>query len=74
MKLDDSMAAIVTGSASGLGEATARMLAGQGVKVAVFDRDADRGRRAGAAHGLVNARQRRACGARSCDVPPSGRG
>jgi NAD(P)-dependent dehydrogenase (short-subunit alcohol dehydrogenase family) len=44
MKLDDSMAAIVTGGASGLGEATARMLAGQGVKVAVFDRDEDRGR------------------------------
>lgn len=44
MKLDDTIAAIVTGGASGLGEATARMLASQGVKVAVFDRDADRGR------------------------------
>lgn len=37
MKLDGSTAAIVTGSASGLGEATARMLAGKGVKVALFD-------------------------------------
>ena len=44
MKLDGSMAAIVTGGGSGLGEATARMLAGCGVRVAVFDRDASRGR------------------------------
>jgi NAD(P)-dependent dehydrogenase (short-subunit alcohol dehydrogenase family) len=44
MKLDDSMAAIVTGGASGLGEATARMLAAQGAKVAIFDMNAERGR------------------------------
>ena len=31
MKLNAGMAAIVTGAASGLGEATARMLAAQGV-------------------------------------------
>jgi len=43
MKLDKLMAAIVTGGASGLGEAAARMLASQGVKVAIFDRDAERG-------------------------------
>ncbi len=43
MKLDSSIAAVVTGAASGLGEATARALAAKGVKVAVFDRDADRG-------------------------------
>jgi NAD(P)-dependent dehydrogenase (short-subunit alcohol dehydrogenase family) len=43
MKLDSSLAALVTGGASGLGEATARMLAAQGVKVAVLDRDAARG-------------------------------
>jgi NAD(P)-dependent dehydrogenase (short-subunit alcohol dehydrogenase family) len=43
MKLDESMAAIVTGGASGLGEATARMLASQGVKVAIFDMNAERG-------------------------------
>ncbi|QAY78807.1 SDR family NAD(P)-dependent oxidoreductase [Sphingosinicella sp. BN140058] len=43
MKLDATISAIVTGAASGLGEATARALAARGVKVAVFDRDADRG-------------------------------
>jgi NAD(P)-dependent dehydrogenase (short-subunit alcohol dehydrogenase family) len=43
MKLDDSVAAIVTGGASGLGEATARMLASQGAKVAIFDMNAERG-------------------------------
>jgi NAD(P)-dependent dehydrogenase (short-subunit alcohol dehydrogenase family) len=36
-------AAVVTGAASGLGEATARELAKCGAKVAVFDRDSDRG-------------------------------
>lgn len=43
MKLEAGMAAVVTGAASGLGEATARMLAGQGVKVALFDTNAERG-------------------------------
>lgn len=37
MKLDNSVAAIVTGGASGLGEATARLLANNGVKVAILD-------------------------------------
>lgn len=37
MKLDASIAAVVTGGASGLGEATARLLASHGVKVALFD-------------------------------------
>jgi len=37
MKLDSSVVAIVTGGASGLGEATARALAAKGVKVALFD-------------------------------------
>src|SRR3954463_14847343 len=36
-------AAVVPGAASGLGEATARELAGRGAKVAVFDRNAERG-------------------------------
>ncbi len=36
-------AAVVTGAASGLGEATARELARRGAKVAIFDRDAGRG-------------------------------
>lgn len=37
------VAAVVTGAASGLGEATARELAMRGAKVAVFDRDTQRG-------------------------------
>lgn len=37
------MAAIVTGAASGLGEATARMLHAAGAKVALFDLDATKG-------------------------------
>jgi len=37
------IAAVVTGAASGLGEATARELARRGAKVAVLDRDSDRG-------------------------------
>ena len=43
MKLDQSVAAIVTGGASGLGEATARMLARHGVRVAILDMQAARG-------------------------------
>src|SRR5687767_3616824 len=42
MKID-GIAAVVTGGASGLGEATARALAARGAKVAVFDRDQERG-------------------------------
>ncbi len=45
MKLDKSMAAIVTGGASGLGAATARMLAAEGVRVAIFDMNAETGER-----------------------------
>jgi NAD(P)-dependent dehydrogenase (short-subunit alcohol dehydrogenase family) len=36
---------VVTGGASGLGEATARALAAEGVKVAIFDMNAERGER-----------------------------
>ncbi|MBI1328706.1 MAG: SDR family NAD(P)-dependent oxidoreductase [Alphaproteobacteria bacterium] len=43
MKLDSSIAAVVTGGASGLGEATARLLASNGVKVALFDLQKDKG-------------------------------
>ena len=43
MKLDSSIAAVVTGGASGLGEASARALAGYGVKVAIFDLSEARG-------------------------------
>ncbi|HMO30646.1 SDR family NAD(P)-dependent oxidoreductase [Enterovirga sp.] len=43
MKLDNKVAAVVTGGASGLGEATARLLANSGVRVAVFDMNEERG-------------------------------
>ena len=43
MKLDKSISAVITGGASGLGEATARRLAAHGVKVALFDLNAERG-------------------------------
>ncbi len=43
MKLSSSIAAVVTGGASGLGEATARELASQGVKVAIFDLQEEKG-------------------------------
>jgi NAD(P)-dependent dehydrogenase (short-subunit alcohol dehydrogenase family) len=43
MKLDNSIAAVVTGGASGLGEATARRLASHGVRVALFDLNDERG-------------------------------
>lgn len=37
MKLDNTITAVVTGGASGLGEATVRALAAKGVKIAIFD-------------------------------------
>lgn len=43
MKIDSSICAIVTGGASGLGEATARALAARGARVAIFDLAAARG-------------------------------
>eukprot|EP01037_Dinobryon_pediforme_P019393 gene19393-19808_t len=43
MKLGPDISAVVTGGASGLGEATARALAEQGVKVAIFDMNEDKG-------------------------------
>jgi NAD(P)-dependent dehydrogenase (short-subunit alcohol dehydrogenase family) len=45
MKIDSSIAAIVTGGASGLGEATARALAAKGARVALFDLNEERGER-----------------------------
>ena len=43
MKLDSHIAAVVTGGASGLGAATARRLASHGVRVALFDLNAQAG-------------------------------
>src|SRR5512134_2283973 len=44
MKIDSSVAAVVTGGASGLGEATARALAAKGARVALFDLNEERGK------------------------------
>ncbi len=44
MKLDSSIAAVVTGGASGLGGATVRALASHGVKIAIFDLERQRER------------------------------
>ena len=43
MKLDSTVSAVVTGGASGLGAATARLLAAKGVKVAIFDLQEEKG-------------------------------
>ncbi len=43
MQLNSSVAAVVTGGASGLGEATVRKLAEHGVKVAIFDMNEEKG-------------------------------
>ena len=61
MKID-KQAALVTGGASGLGEATARELARQGAKVAVLDRNLDRGRTVASEIGGI---------AISCDITDS---
>lgn len=55
MKLS-GCAAVVTGGASGLGEATARALAAEGVRVALFDVNAEKGQALAAAiHGIFCA-------------------
>ncbi len=43
MRLDNTICAVVTGGASGLGEGTARALAALGVKVALFDLNEEKG-------------------------------
>jgi NAD(P)-dependent dehydrogenase (short-subunit alcohol dehydrogenase family) len=43
MELNSSVSAVITGGASGLGAATARALAAKGVKVALFDMNAEKG-------------------------------
>jgi NAD(P)-dependent dehydrogenase (short-subunit alcohol dehydrogenase family) len=47
------VSAVVTGGASGLGEATARELAKRGAKVAIFDRDVEKGTKVAAELGGV---------------------
>ncbi|MEM9097390.1 MAG: 3-hydroxy-2-methylbutyryl-CoA dehydrogenase, partial [Pseudomonadota bacterium] len=42
MQLSSEIAAVVTGGASGLGEATARALAAKAVRVTLFDLDETR--------------------------------
>ncbi len=56
MKLTSDMSAVVTGGASGLGEATARMLAQNGVKVGIFDMNEARGKDVAAEIGGVFAK------------------
>ncbi|MGU3316766.1 SDR family NAD(P)-dependent oxidoreductase [Sphingomonas sp. M6A6_1c] len=53
MKLDSPIAAVVTGGASGLGAATARALAVRGVRVALFDLNAELGERVAAEIGGI---------------------
>lgn len=45
MDINSSISAVVTGGASGLGEASARALAAKGAKVALFDLNEERGER-----------------------------
>ncbi|MET0222338.1 MAG: SDR family NAD(P)-dependent oxidoreductase [Tardiphaga sp.] len=53
MKLTNDIAAVVTGAASGLGFASAKALAAAGVKVALFDKNAEKGAEAAAEIGGV---------------------
>jgi len=43
MQLNDSVTAIITGGASGLGAATARKMASMGVKIGIFDMNEEKG-------------------------------
>ena len=53
MNLDNTVAAVITGGASGLGAATARALAAKGVKVAIFDLQEEKGKAVAAEIGGV---------------------
>ena len=53
MNLDKTVAAVITGGASGLGAATARALAAKGVKVAIFDLQEEKGKAVAAEIGGV---------------------
>ena len=50
MQLGKDIAAVVTGGASGLGAATARALAGKGVRVAILDLNAEAGEKLAKEH------------------------
>ena len=56
MKIDSSLAAVVTGGASGLGLATVKALRAAGVKVAIFDLSEDVGTRVAAETGATFCR------------------
>ncbi|MAM39228.1 MAG: 3-hydroxy-2-methylbutyryl-CoA dehydrogenase [Erythrobacter sp.] len=56
MEINNECAAVITGAASGLGLATARLLANRGVRVAIFDLNEDMGQAAAAELGGVFAR------------------
>ncbi len=53
MKIDSSLAAVVTGGASGLGLATVKALRAAGVRVAIFDLNPETGEKAAAETGAV---------------------
>jgi NAD(P)-dependent dehydrogenase (short-subunit alcohol dehydrogenase family) len=53
MKIDSSLAAVVTGGASGLGLATVKALRAAGAKVAIFDRNDETGEKAAAETGAT---------------------
>jgi NAD(P)-dependent dehydrogenase (short-subunit alcohol dehydrogenase family) len=53
MKIDSSLAAVVTGGASGLGYATVQALRAAGVKVAIFDLNPEAGEKAAAETGSL---------------------
>jgi NAD(P)-dependent dehydrogenase (short-subunit alcohol dehydrogenase family) len=56
MKIDSSLAAVVTGGASGLGLATVKALRAGGAKVAIFDLNPETGEQAAAATGAIFCR------------------
>src|SRR5580658_6150816 len=56
MKIDHSLAAVVTGGASGLGLATVKALRAAGAKVAIFDRNDETGEKAAAETGATYCR------------------
>jgi len=53
MKIDSSLAAVVTGGASGLGLATVQALRAAGAKVAIFDLNPETGEKAAAEAGAT---------------------